>query len=312
MAGLDEAVSAYQAARNVLCDPKSDDTSARVMAALLSRDRLAQVLADSAQITPDLLDGISALDRSLKNSAPAIDGAVGRATLAGWREVVQPPASAWWWYLDQAAQAAEPRPHPLWAVSAGVCLTLAAALFIDTSQKLLSAGTNFVGVFGTLLQGLVTLAAASTLLSSGQQGLRRVLVRLGVARRFHHRWKTGLAFAVMLAMLGVSLTLPAMAAYYTARYIADRALTAYATGHLYQAIDDLRRAASLDPGNVQAHYNLAVVFEEAGQYDKAEPEYQSAMALDGKFYPAYNNLARLYIRLGLARRDAGRSNPGVV
>ena len=48
-------------------------------------------------------------------------------------------------------------------------------------------------------------------------------------------------------------------------------------------------------GYAEAHYNLANAFEDIPDYDKALEQYQQAINIDPTFYPAYNNLARLYI-----------------
>jgi len=56
----------------------------------------------------------------------------------------------------------------------------------------------------------------------------------------------------------------------------------------------------LRPGYAAAHYNLADTYEEIPDYDKALNEYQLAIDADPTFYPAYNNLSRLYI---LRRKD---------
>jgi tetratricopeptide (TPR) repeat protein len=70
-------------------------------------------------------------------------------------------------------------------------------------------------------------------------------------------------------------------------------------GQLQTAMHDYERALSLNPGYAEAHYNLADAYEEIPDYDRALREYKKAIDTDVTFYPAYNNLARLYIlRLG--------------
>jgi tetratricopeptide (TPR) repeat protein len=73
-------------------------------------------------------------------------------------------------------------------------------------------------------------------------------------------------------------------------------------GEIKAAIEDYQRAIRLNPGYAEAHYNLADAYEEIPDYDKALEEYQRAINADFTFYPAYNNLSRLYI---LRRRDCG-------
>jgi len=58
----------------------------------------------------------------------------------------------------------------------------------------------------------------------------------------------------------------------------------------------------LRPSYAEARYNLADAYEDIPDYDKAVDEYQKAIDADVTLYPAYANLARLYI---LRRKDPG-------
>jgi tetratricopeptide (TPR) repeat protein len=66
-------------------------------------------------------------------------------------------------------------------------------------------------------------------------------------------------------------------------------------GQLTSAIREYQFAISLAPDFAPAHYNLAVAYEQAVQYDLALSSYQNALLADPEMYLAYNNLARLYI-----------------
>src|SRR2546430_2365651 len=114
MIGLGEAISSYQAALDDLPPRMTPEFRSKVMIVFVARDALAHVLADGRPITSEALSRITELDQRLKASAMQIDTSIGRATLASWREAIQPPAVAWWWSLDQHAAAAEAQPHPLW------------------------------------------------------------------------------------------------------------------------------------------------------------------------------------------------------
>lgn len=84
------------------------------------------------------------------------------------------------------------------------------------------------------------------------------------------------------------------------RLFNDRGVELQQRGQLEDAIRNYRRAIALDSGYAAAHYNLADAYEEIPNYDNAQEEYQRAIDADVSFYPAYNNLSRLYI---LRRRD---------
>ena len=48
----------------------------------------------------------------------------------------------------------------------------------------------------------------------------------------------------------------------------------------------------------EAHYNLGIAYLEAGQYDRAIPEFEAAIKLDAKFIGAYCALCRAYLEQG--------------
>lgn len=100
-------------------------------------------------------------------------------------------------------------------------------------------------------------------------------------------------FALVFA-LGAWLCLPVFARYYNER----------GTRFQYSDVCDLtgaresyRKAVRLQPGFAQAHYNLATVEEDLDRENAIE-EYRLAISSDSRIYPAYNNLARLYLLRG--------------
>jgi len=226
----------------------------------------------------------------LKASAMQIDTSIGRATLASWREAIQPPAVAWWWSLDQHAAAAEAQPHPLWAILAGFCITMSLSFTTEISHRFLSGGPDFLGVFSTLSQGLLTLFASSVLIEAGRERVDRGLSRLGIQRKFQHAWRMGFALLVLLLVIGLRSSLPAIARYYN-----NQGTRLQQVGFVTSAIDRYQRAISLYSDYAEAHYNLATAYEDVLDYDKALGEYQTALRADSRFYFAYNNLARLYM-----------------
>jgi DNA-binding winged helix-turn-helix (wHTH) protein/Tfp pilus assembly protein PilF len=108
-----------------------------------------------------------------------------------------------------------------------------------------------------------------------------------------------IASLIMLAALGLCLflTRPIIARFYN-----NRGVQFQQNGQLKMAIEAYEQALSLNPGYAAAHYNLADAYEEIPDYDRALQEYGKAIDADLTFYPAYNNLSRLYI---LQRRDYG-------
>lgn len=292
---LDEAIAAYQLALENLSPQSAADCRSTVASVLVARDNLAHVLSNFRATTSEALNCVTALDQRLQANATTIDATVGRSTLARWRETVQPPVSAWWWYLDERAILAESKPPLLWAILAGFFITVSLSLIAEISQRFLSGGADFLSVFSTLSQGLLALLAGSTLTQVGQQGVERALSRLGIERKFRPIWTMGLALAVLLVVLAWRCSLPPLARYYN-----NHGVRLQQGGQMTSAIESYQRAIRLYPDYAQAHYNLATAYEDMLEYDKALVEYHLALHAEPQLYLAYNNLARLYM---LRRND---------
>lgn len=61
-----------------------------------------------------------------------------------------------------------------------------------------------------------------------------------------------------------------------------------------QAIRDCSKAVSLDPENVKAHHNLAIVYIETKEYEQAAHHLQKAIALDDKVAIYHYQLGEVY------------------
>jgi Tfp pilus assembly protein PilF len=62
--------------------------------------------------------------------------------------------------------------------------------------------------------------------------------------------------------------------------------------HWDEAMYRWRKALQLDPKNLMAHNNLAVAYEQMGEYELAMEEYQIAYRLDSNNQMVKNNLDR--------------------
>jgi len=62
--------------------------------------------------------------------------------------------------------------------------------------------------------------------------------------------------------------------------------------HWDEAVYRWRKAMQLDPNNLMAHNNLAVAYEQMGEYELAMEEYQTAYRLDSQNQTVKDNLDR--------------------
>jgi tetratricopeptide (TPR) repeat protein len=93
----------------------------------------------------------------------------------------------------------------------------------------------------------------------------------------------------------VSFSLGILRLHWIATYYNNRGVELQQKGDLAGAIKDYLRALWLNEAYPEAHYNLGDAYEEIPDYNKAVEQYQRAIDVDPNFYPAYNNLARLYV-----------------
>ena len=69
-------------------------------------------------------------------------------------------------------------------------------------------------------------------------------------------------------------------------------------GEAREAIDALRQAIELDPGNAATHYNLARVLHELGRYEEAADGFREAIRMHEGFIEAHYNLGKTLYDLG--------------
>ena len=295
MPALDAALTAYRSELDELHVQMEADPVMPALRVLLARDELARVLAVERSLAFEALAALTKLDGRLRADALRIERAIGSKTLADWRQTVNPPAGAWWWSLDQIARDAAPRPSAVWAVLAGFFLTIAISFIADISRRFLTGGPDFVGVFSTISQAALALLAGTAFIQIGHGWIEQSLSGIGIDRSKHHLWKAGLALVVLMAILALRLSLPAIARLYN-----DRGVRFQSAGQTTSAIDSYQRAINLNADVAQAHYNLATAYEDILDFDAALTEYQTAIRADPDLYAAQVNLARLY---NLRRKD---------
>jgi len=284
---LGTALTAYREALDALEQSPHRLDPGTVLAALTVRDGVAHALADKQSDDPADLLAVVELDSRLRKLAGAVVKAV---KLADWRTSLQPPPEAWWWSLESAAP-----PDPadrfgwLWSALAVLCLTASLSLMAEISRRFLSGGPDVWGAFATLSQAALTLlTAGGTLTKAGREAVERILSSLRVPGRFRQEWKLIMAVALLVALLGLWFSLPSIARTYNNWGYQHRE-----AGQLTSALYDLQRAISLNPDYTEAHYNLALVYEDLLDTESARAEYQ--IAVRGGLDAAHNNLARLYI-----------------
>lgn len=312
---VESVVSTYRDAVEDLPRERSDTAPERVMRALRARDRVAAAMSSAGTSLPgETLKRLVTLDERLKSSAVGLADAVGNEVLAGWRETLRPSSDAWWWSLDERAMARLAQNGLGWQLLGGLLVTMSITLSVDISQRFLSGGLDLFGIFSALFQAVLALLAGSTFTGFEHKWLERFFSRRAARPDHQALWRLGLALAIFGVILSLKLSLPAIARLYEQRgqALADlpsvqdpkQAEQRDEKRNYRAAIEHFQRAIALEPSFVQAHFHLAVTYEEAHEYDKAISAYEQALreyesaGLSDKLPQLYNNLARLHVRGG--------------
>ncbi|HVG21039.1 MAG TPA: CHAT domain-containing protein [Blastocatellia bacterium] len=181
--------------------------------------------------------------------------------------------------------------------------SIAAILATDILRRFLGRDGGWLDIASLIVEivliifAAVALLTAMSLLRPSNHFVEKA-VRSGISNELPAAWRAALISGIVLVIaLGLWLSLPVLAHYYNER---GANFQFREQPNLSRARESYQLAVRLYPGYAQAHYNLALVQEDL-QPGRAIEEYLLAIRCDSNIYPAYNNLARLYLKRGEAR-----------
>ncbi len=283
---LESALNTYETVLTSLEQAGTKLMAEEVLSVLISRDVLEDSL-HSPSVPPEsqVLLQILDLDSRLKGQAKRITATV---DLAASRASLNPPETAWWWFL-------EPSPHIfdrldwLWSTLSVASLTGSFSLALHISSCFLAGGADFFGTLAVSTQVILTfLKAQGSFTEAGKQGLRKFLCRLNLPEYWWREVELGLSGALLAGLVVFYCTLPQIGESYRRSGIKH-----FEAGYLASAKGDFQRALHLNPDDVETNFYLGLLYEDLQQSDQAKEEYRIAVL--GGYQEAYNNLARLYI-----------------
>ena len=143
-----------------------------------------------------------------------------------------------------------------WAISIG--------LLINISGRFLLGGAGVAGLSAIAFSNLLTLLKArSDLTDAGNEGVQLLFKRFKLSKPEQIRFRFGSTALLTSGLFAFWLTLPMLSRYYN-----SRGLTQRGEGKLGTAEQNYNRAISLDPDNVDAHYNLGTLHEDIQELDE--------------------------------------------
>lgn len=283
---FEQRVTEYEASVAALDDGPVSAEALRNAA--LCRDLVAESITHAKDdLQAALLARLDAADQTLRTKSAKLVDVLPSETFSRFRDLFQPPETAWWWSLDRVAG---DRHSPVWSILAGFLVTSSLAFFAIVSARFFDGGPDLAGSAAVVVQGVLTLLAGSAVAGFSRKWLGGLFDRFSIRHNRRDRWILGLALLVFATGLALRLSLPAIAMVYNCW--GRRQQT---KGQFSDAIASFRRAIALNPDFTQAQYNLATCYEDIEDYEKAIAAYQTSINGDAEMLQAYNNLGRLMI-----------------
>ena len=268
-------------------------TEEQVIKVLNARNDVQLALQELKRVPTNRLQQVIKLDDELRELAGEITKVINSDRWVKLRSSVHSPNDAWWWDLETVA----PSPIHKWDRLDWLWKGLTVAVWTGNLSLLLNIATRFLGggagLFGAAAvifpSIMALLQARSELTKAGKAGFDHLLTKLSIPLHFHEEAKFGSTLFMSLFLFTLWLNLPRISQIYNSSGKIN-----YEQGKLGVAEQNYLRAISLDKENLDAHFNLANLYEDLQELDKAKKHY--LIGVRGNIPDVYNNLARLYIK----------------
>lgn len=287
---LDQAIERYAIALSAIEEAAPNPSVEQVLEVLKARDAVKAARTTEIEAPSETLAKLIDLDSRLKTQAKAI---ASFNKLATCRQSLDPPESAWWWFLD-----APPRSQPKWARFNWVwntltvaCLVGATTYTIETAKVFSKNGFDLLQTLTTLTQGAaLALVAGGTLTDKGRQAVRNTLSSLKISPYLDAEATFAASAVLLAASYGIYTYLPEVGEWYYQQGTLD-----YNKGQLLKAKEKYEEAIHLAPERPAIHVALGKIYETLGQLDAAKSQYQIGLL---KNDPAsYNGLGRVTLEM---------------
>jgi tetratricopeptide (TPR) repeat protein len=294
MIRLVELINNYEIALNNV-NNKNLSAEEKVFEILFFRNKISKALKGKSLETLEQVNKISELDNLLREEK-GIFNLIEKERLTEWQNVLQVSSDEWWWKLNESSADLK------WNLLTGFALTASLTIGAFISSKFLLAGIDTVGIGTVFSQVFFGFLAGSAMTEAGKKIAEKIFLKIGVDQINYARCSAVISLVLLIATILFYLSLPLIARAYNFNGTGLKHLSnSQDPARFQKAISNFKHAISLNSNFAQAHYNLAEAYEDSFDINNAIISYQNAIQSDATMYPAYNNLARLYI---LNRNDA--------
>ncbi|MCP2731796.1 tetratricopeptide repeat protein [Limnofasciculus baicalensis] len=283
---IDEAIAHYQTALSTVEKAGSILSKRKIIEMLLSRDGVENLKESGAELGASQYALLIDLDERLKGLGETI---VKNFPIASYRQSINPPESAWWWFLESFAP---PEVHKndrfdwLWYGLTVGSMVVVTTFGTSTAQAFSSEGFDILGTFSTVSQGVaMLLVAGGALTENGKETVENVLTSVGIPPHFHAEAIFGTSALMAAATYGLYTNLPNIGEYYY-----KQGNIASSEGEVVTALDLYKRALSFNPDDPKIYVGLGKVSEDMGQLKDAVSYYDRGRSFNDP--AALNGLGR--------------------
>ncbi len=291
---LEIAIQHYAAKLDQLDSPETTVTETSIYETLLARDAVENLLPKRFEGQESCLPKLVELDQRLK----AHNDLIGTTpNLKNWQDVLNPPETAWWWYVCPTPVVhIWDRLDWLWNMLTIGCLTMVGSLMINVTNGMSAGGAvQWPETFMTLLQGTgLALVAGGTLTSTGQSQIEKLLEKLNIPPELRAEATLGMAITLLLISTGIYNVLP--------KYLLYLGTQNYNQGNLPKALIRLSQAKQMQQENPEINIALGKVYESLNETSKAMAEYIKVIPTG--LPEAFNSVGRVMIPKNPKRAEA--------
>ncbi|MEM1369282.1 MAG: tetratricopeptide repeat protein [Cyanobacteria bacterium P01_H01_bin.15] len=288
------AIANYETALNDLSLLKSTTPRTKKqavgLAVLNARDLLADLLREYPPLSPQEQQDLLRLDDKLRSHAEKLVKALDLET---YRRSFPISEQAWWWHLETTWVHSWNRWDWLWKFGRVGFTAGNLALLADFITRFFASGAGLLGAVAVVVPGTLTLLQADSEVNRrGEARTNQLLKSLKIPTYCWEEVKFGGTFLLFCGVLGLWHFGPTA----LSRFYRVLGWNQFLNEEFAIAEKNLTRAIAFNPENIRAHYNLGVVYEELGNVEGAQAQYQVA-GISG-WNSANINLSRLLIQEG--------------
>lgn len=291
---LEVALNRYKDALNSLEVHNTRLNQKQILDIFEARDNLHRQLKFETKIPIDILLKVIEQDNRLKQSAYKITEVI---NLQEYRDIVSISEQDWWWYLD-SRESQHPYNRFDWILKAIKLLLLGVnfTLIVTIATRFLAGGSGWQEIALIVFSTFISLLQTQNAFTQSRQ---KVFVKLMNLFKVKEHWYEEIqlftTIIVFIILLTITLNFPLFSEFYkqqgeTLQFPKNN----QELPQLSLAEGKYLKAIEFDSDNLDAYYQLATLYEELQEFDKAKKHY--LIATKGGFLDAYNNLSYLYIR----------------